>query len=101
MIGSNSIVTAHQRKGSKMLSSTSRRSGKTLPHDPAARGYLVVYREDQVNHCPGCGRSHWHVGRVSAECGFCGTALPLAEATTRGWAVHSRNFRPVFPSYAA
>ena len=84
-----------------MLSSTSRRCGNTLPHDPAARGYLVVYREDQVNHCPGCGRSHWHVGRVSAECGFCGTALPLAEATIRGSAMHSRNFRPVFPSYAA
>ena len=35
---------------------------------------------NEVNHCPGCGRSHWYVGRLSAECGFCGTALPLTES---------------------
>ena len=45
--------------------------------DQARRGYHVVYRDDAVNSCPGCGRSHWHVGRLTAECGFCGTALPL------------------------
>jgi hypothetical protein len=42
------------------------------------RGYLVVYRAGQVNHCPGCGRSHWHIGRSTAECAFCSTAIPLA-----------------------
>ncbi|MGZ8346940.1 MAG: hypothetical protein ACXWUP_07505 [Allosphingosinicella sp.] len=47
-------------------------------HDPAHRGYHAVYRQHQPNHCPGCGRSHWYVGRVSAECGFCATALPFA-----------------------
>lgn len=41
-----------------------------------ARGYAVLYRPGL--HCPGCGRSHWHVGRVTAECAFCATALPLA-----------------------
>ena len=49
-------------------------------HDPSRRGYHIAYREDQVNHCPGCGRSHWYIGRLSAECGFCGTALPLTES---------------------
>jgi hypothetical protein len=39
-----------------------------------------VYRENEVNHCPGCGRTHWYVGRILAECGFCSTALPLAES---------------------
>lgn len=48
--------------------------------DPAARGYHAVYRENQVNHCPGCGRTHWYVGRSLAECGFCATALPLSES---------------------
>ena len=48
--------------------------------DPAKRGYHAVYRENQVNHCPGCGRTHWYVGRSLAECGFCATALPLAES---------------------
>ena len=54
-----------------------------LKHDPSARGYHAVYREHEVNHCPGCGRTHWLIGRMSAECAFCSTALPLAEASTR------------------
>ena len=68
----------------------------SLPKRPAERGYCVVYRENQVNHCPGCGRTHWFVGRVSAECGFCSTALPLAEASSRGIGTHVRNYRPIF-----
>ena len=67
--------------------------GESFSHDPAIRGYCVVYRENQINHCPGCGRTHWYVGRFSAECGFCATALPLAEASMRGGGTHSRNFR--------
>ena len=53
-------------------------------HDPSARGYHIAYRENHVNHCPGCGRSHWYIGRLSAECGFCGTALPLTESLSTG-----------------
>lgn len=49
-------------------------------HDPSHRGYHVAYRQHETNHCPGCGRSHWYVGRVSAECGFCATTLPFATA---------------------
>lgn len=44
------------------------------------RGYHVAYRQGEVNHCPGCGRSSWLVGRQSAECGFCGTAVPFRGA---------------------
>ena len=47
----------------------------------AKRGHHIVYRANVSNHCPGCGRSQWYIGRVSAECGFCGTAVPLAEAS--------------------
>jgi hypothetical protein len=50
---------------------------------PYERGYHAVYREHEVNHCPGCGRTQWLIGRVSAECAFCSTALPLAEASMR------------------
>ena len=57
-----------------------------MTHDPAGRGYHAVYREHQVNHCPGCGRTHWLIGRMSAECAFCSTALPLAEASMRSHA---------------
>jgi hypothetical protein len=44
----------------------------------AERGYSAVYRADRVNHCPGCDRSQWFVGRLTAECAFCSTAIPLA-----------------------
>lgn len=29
-------------------------------------------------HCPGCDARNWYIGRSSAECARCGTALPLA-----------------------
>lgn len=45
--------------------------------DPTHRGYAPLYRADAHNHCPGCGRSHWIIGRMMAECAFCETALPL------------------------
>ena len=47
--------------------------------NPQLRGYHAVYRDNAVNHCPGCGRTHWLIGRMSAECAFCSTALPLKE----------------------
>ena len=61
-----------------MLSSISTRA-----FNPNTRGYHAVYRDGEVNHCPGCGRTHWLIGRMSAECAFCATALPLAEASMR------------------
>jgi hypothetical protein len=48
--------------------------------DLSARGHHVVYRANESNRCPGCGRAQWYVGRMTAECGFCGTAVALAEA---------------------
>ena len=48
--------------------------------DLTARGYQVHFRANESNHCPGCGKAQWYVGRLTAECVFCGTALPLAEA---------------------
>ena len=66
------------------------------------RGYHIVYREHETNYCPGCGRTHWYIGRLSAECGFCGTALPLAEAYVQSSAGgHSRNWKPFEPSELA
>jgi hypothetical protein len=83
-----------------MLSAIVNEQGKPLPHDPAVRGYHAVYREREVNHCPGCGRTHWYVGRMMAECGFCATALPLADASIRGGG-HGRAFRPVWSTSEA
>jgi hypothetical protein len=63
----------------------------------AKRGHHIVYRANEANHCPGCGRSQWYIGRVSAECGFCGTAVPLAE-TSRQEAIPSAPRRGVASS---
>lgn len=46
-------------------------------------GYRLHYRQGQTNHCPGCGGTSWSVGRFSAQCGGCATALPLAEGAVR------------------
>ena len=62
--------------------------------DPSLRGFHVVYRHDVVNHCPSCGRTHWIIGRFSAECGFCATALPMVETGMMGSGTHSRNRHP-------
>lgn len=48
------------------------------PVAEAQRGFRPLYYTDTVNHCPGCGHSAWHIGRVSAECAHCETAIPLA-----------------------
>lgn len=66
---------------------------KVFPHDPSERGYHAVYRQGELNHCPGCGRSHWIIGRFSAECGFCATALPLADTGLLGTGTHLRGRR--------
>lgn len=50
------------------------------------RGYFIVYHEDRINFCPGCGKTHWHIGRTMAECAFCETALPLEAAPASGQA---------------
>jgi len=49
----------------------------------AELGYRLLYHRNSVNHCPGCGQTQWFIGRVSAECAFCATALPLQEIVSR------------------
>ncbi|MFN3389249.1 MAG: hypothetical protein ACK40O_09970 [Allosphingosinicella sp.] len=45
--------------------------------DPLHHGYSPIYRDGEVNHCPGCGQRQWIIGRITAECPFCATAIPL------------------------
>jgi hypothetical protein len=84
-------------KESTMLSSI---ESRRTPFNPNARGYHAVYHEGEVNHCPGCGRTHWLIGRLSAECAFCSTALPLKEVGTHGPASKPVFWSGVHPSYA-
>ena len=58
--------------------------GGTNQFRPQERGYHVVYRDHETNHCPGCGRAQWLIGRLMAECAFCSTALPLESGLMMG-----------------
>ena len=78
-----------------MFASSTPAQTPLFQHDVAVRGYHAVYRPNQINHFPGCGRTHWYVGRQLAECGFCSTALPLVDAISGGGS-HSRNRRNAF-----
>ena len=55
-----------------------RQQGKTFLAQLLASGYRPTYRAGSPCQCPGCGGSNWWLGRTSAECAFCGTALPYA-----------------------
>jgi hypothetical protein len=52
---------------------------KREPFHPSQCSRVLGYRvgQESVPVCPGCGRTHWLVGRSTAECAFCATALPL------------------------
>jgi hypothetical protein len=53
----------------------------TQSYDVTQRGYAVFYHAGQTNFCPGCGHSHWYLGRTSAECAICSLALPIVSWT--------------------
>jgi hypothetical protein len=58
-------------------------AGRAPAFDPGRSGLAVLYRLGETNHCPGCGGRNWHIGRETAECGRCATALPLAPQGAR------------------
>ena len=58
---------------------------------PGIIGRQQTYWPGIINHCPGCGRTNWMVGRFSAECAFCRTALALAHTAMLGVGTVSRN----------
>lgn len=68
-------------------------------------GYSISYQRDETNHCPGCGRHNWIVGRLMAECAFCSTALPLMHVHGYGAAPrimrHGTVDAPVPPEWQA
>jgi hypothetical protein len=68
------------------------RGGCVIPQ-ASQRGYHIMYREHETNHCPGCGRTHWLIGRTMAECAFCETALPLESSAMTGGSQIVRTIR--------
>lgn len=68
----------------------------TYPCNVAAgqSGYRIAFHLDERNVCPGCGRSHWLVGRMTAECAFCATAIPLEGGGSFGIGLFTTRSRP-------
>ncbi len=58
---------------------------QTLRPAPPFRpvGFRAVYHQGAANHCPGCGQTQWIVGRISAQCSVCETAIPFARPFPR------------------
>lgn len=61
------------------------------PRVPRQRGAQWTYWHDCINHCPACGKTSWHIGRFSAECSFCTTALALEHSAMLGCGTFCRN----------
>lgn len=63
-----------------------------LECDGKAPVVRAIYRRGEINQCPSCSQTHWSVGRLSAECGFCGVVLPLADTGMTGTGLWRRPF---------
>lgn len=59
----------------------------TGPEYFGRHGFLPLYRLGELNRCPACLRSQWYVGRSTAECAFCATAMPLEHTGLEGVAL--------------
>lgn len=46
---------------------------------PVGQHYALHYHSGIVNHCPACSGTQWFVGRTTAQCARCESALPLAQ----------------------
>jgi len=53
-----------------------------------ARVPMLSYRPGRAIPCPACGERQWLVGRMTAECACCETALPI-DLGYRGWSAVS------------
>ncbi len=65
--------------------------------DVTISGYRVAFHPNEHNSCPGCSKSNWMIGRMTAECAFCGTALPLHGGGTFGTGLFRSRARPIPP----
>jgi hypothetical protein len=50
-------------------------------------GYSPIYRQGELNRCPGCGWACWIIGLSTAECAHCACALPLQHTGLEGCAL--------------
>ena len=53
------------------------------PKITSRHGFTQLYHSNVINHCPACGHTQWHIGRSTAECAFCETALPLSASVSQ------------------
>ncbi len=65
-----------------------------------AFGYRITYRLGNTNFCPACSGTQWHIGRHTAECAYCSTALPLADFAERRPSINPAGWRRVLRPFA-
>tara|TARA_B100001179_G_C18186236_1_gene230880 strand:- start:179 stop:400 length:222 start_codon:yes stop_codon:yes gene_type:complete len=51
---------------------------QTIPLARGERGFRATFHPGQQNRCPACNQRNWYIGRSTAECAFCETAVPIA-----------------------
>ena len=71
-------------KGTIIMATALKSPGLSPIDKSKLRGFHVMYHPEDTNRCPGCGKTHWYVRRVTAECAFCSTALMIAGDTDSG-----------------
>ena len=47
-----------------------------LPHIVSTQ-QILTYKPGTLTHCPTCSGTQWLVGRTTAQCAYCDTAMPL------------------------
>lgn len=38
---------------------------------------ILTYKPGTLTHCPTCSGTQWLIGRTTAQCAYCDTAMPL------------------------
>lgn len=51
-----------------------------LPHIVSPQ-QILTYKPGTLTHCPTCSGTQWLIGRMTAQCAYCDTAMPLLHMT--------------------
>lgn len=70
--------TESNERGSGKMGQDDRKNTGFSGQSAMLKNSVESYHLHDRNPCPNCAGLHWYIGRSTAECAYCGTALPLA-----------------------